>query len=87
MSEDAIPPSVKSRQELEALLGIRKLVNERGTPRFWFIALIVGLAAILVLLAVFAYWLWWIPAGIFVFMLVMWPIALLKMRHQEREGS
>ncbi len=87
MSKDAIPPPVKSRKELEAMLGIQKLVNERGTPRIWFVALIVGLTAVLVLFAVFVYWLWWVPAGFFVFMLVMWWIVLLKMRQQESKES
>ena len=85
MSGEGTPPSVKRAQEKAALslaeaLGVRQYADGRGMPRIRFIVLFVGFTAVLVLFAVFVNWIWWIPAGIFVFMLVMMSFAFLMMR-------
>jgi Flp pilus assembly protein TadB len=91
---DGIPPSdksmrelqEKSRKELEAILGVQKLVTDSGAPRIWLVALIVGFTVILILFAYFVNKLWWIPACIFIFVLVMWLVVFLKTRQQGKTG-
>jgi len=90
MSEEVTPPSVKRAQEKATLslayaLGIRQHTDERGMPRIRFIVSFVGFTAILVLFAVFVNWLWWIPAGIFVFVLLMMSFSFLMMRREVQQ--
>jgi len=87
MNREETTQSTKGRLEYEASLGHQWLFDKRGMPRFGFIVLLVGFTAILVLLAAFAYWMWWIPAGIFVFILVMMSFSFFMVRHQRRKGE
>jgi len=94
MSGEEIPPSVreqvKAAQELETALGIRHAYDERGRPRIGILVLTGGFTAVLVLFAVFVNWLWWIPAGIFLFALVMMLFTYLMIRRlrarEEKKG-
>lgn len=85
MSEEDSPSPVKGLLELETALGYRHIFDERGMPRISVVALLVGFTAILILLATFVNWLWWIPAGIFVFGLAMMFFSYYMMRRQRRQ--
>lgn len=90
MSREGIPPSVREQEkvvmETMTAIGYRRYFNERGTPKTGVIVLLVGFTAVLVLIAAFVNWLWWIPAGIFIFGLVgMSFFYLLARRQRARE--
>jgi sterol desaturase/sphingolipid hydroxylase (fatty acid hydroxylase superfamily) len=72
---------------------IRQFTDERGMPRIRYLVLSVVITVFFVLVAAFMTiyggpfgWLWWIPAGIFIFWLVMMSLFYLMMRRErERE--
>jgi Flp pilus assembly protein TadB len=86
MSGEGNPPSVREQEkaalEIVTAIGYRRCFNEGGKPKTGVIVLLVGFTAVLVLFAVFVNWLWWIPAGIFIFGLVGMSFFYLMMRRQ-----
>ena len=85
MNGEGIPPSVRRTQEnVTKSPGSRPNTDEQGMLRIRLIVLFAGVTTVFILFAVFVNWIWWIPTGIFIFMLVTMTYAFLMMRRELR---